>query len=905
MHSTFSLPGTFSVAFFGLSFAWALAAEPVAPDKAAVNPAASPASSGPETTISRPEMPEKHRSFFESYCVECHGEKKQKGKVRLDNISFSVDSLEKAEGWSKVLLSINSGEMPPEDAKQPEKDHKADFLEALSQTMVAARKALTDQGGKITMRRLNRREFQNSIQELLGIKLDVGTLPPDGGSDTFDTVGASLFMSPDQFEIYRQLGKKALDLSFKAASAQIPVQKARFEAEAETLPAVERQVAEFVSIRKRYTRWTRQVDAAARLPENAKIREEITGKNKDHKEKFYLEWAKISGAPSPREFGFPDAIDANMMNGRWESYVPQAADYLTLPKAKSGTYLGVADLHHRWVSLPVPRNWPAGEYKVRACVAAPPDGPVERRFVDFLTDYPSTQVLSTHQVTGTMEKPQILEFTCTVDAESGRRFKFSEKAISGNGDGKGPARDIFRQGFLETRIGPEYAIWIDWVEVEGPFQPAQTAKTVGDVRGQLERFEKKETDSRGFLNTFATKALRGREIAPEFLDQLIAIYNAQTDEGAKPLDALKEALSLLLASPSFLYLAEPAAEGAPRQLTELELATRLAFFLWSSPPDEELIALAKRGELRKPGVLSRQTERLLADERSERFTKSFVAQWLGLARLDFFQFNTRLYRDFDLPTKAASKDEIFETFQALLKNRASLSQLLKSDSVFINGLLAQYYKIPGVVGDEFREVKLPEGSPRGGLLGMAAILAMGSNGEQTSPVERGAWVLRKLLHDPPPPAPANVPQLNRLAGKPLTTRERIALHQEEPQCAQCHRKIDPIGFGLENFDAAGRWRTEDLRPDVPPTNRLINPAGVFHKGAAFRDYFELRDLIAAKPERFARGFTEALVEFALGRPFGFSDEDLANEILGRASKKNFQIAEFIHALVDTKTFHTK
>jgi hypothetical protein len=149
--------------------------------------------------------------------VECHGEKKQKGKVRLDNISFSVDSLENAERWSKVLLSINSGEMPPEDAKQPEKDHKADFLEALSQTMVAARKALTDQGGKITMRRLNRREFQNSIQELLGIKLDVGTLPPDGGSDTFDTVGASLFMSPDQFEIYRQLGKKALDLSFKAA----------------------------------------------------------------------------------------------------------------------------------------------------------------------------------------------------------------------------------------------------------------------------------------------------------------------------------------------------------------------------------------------------------------------------------------------------------------------------------------------------------------------------------------------------------------------------------------------------------------------------------------------------------------------------------------------------------------
>lgn len=903
MHPTLFLPGKFSMAFFGLSLVWTLAAEAVAPDKTAVNPATETEASGAQTAISRPEMPDKHRSFFENYCVECHGEKKQKGKVRVDNISFSLDSLEKAERWSKILLSINSGEMPPEDAKQPDNGAKADFLDALSQTMVAARKSLTDQGGKITMRRLNRREYQNSIQELLGVTLNVGTLPPDGSSDTFDTMGASLFMSPDQFQLFRQLGKKALDESFKAATTQPVVQKARFEAEAETIPVVERQVAEFVSIRKRYTKWTRQVDAAARMPENAQIAAELHEKHKN--EKFYLHWDKIAGAPSPRDFGFPDAIDANIMDARWDTYVPQAADYLTLPKAKSGTYLGVANLHHRWVHLPVPKNWPAGEYKVRARVAAPPDGPAERRFFDFLTDHPSNQVLSTHQVTGTMENPQILEFTCTVDAESGRRFKFSEKAVSGNGDGKGPANDIFREGFQETRIGPEYAVWIDWVEVEGPFEAPKTNAPLADVRDRIERFEKNEIAPRQFITSFASKALRGREIAQEFLDKLVAIYEARAKDGSKPLDAMKEPLSLLLASPSFLYLSEPAAEGSTRQLTELELATRLAFFLWSSPPDEELIGLAKRGDLRKPGVLAQQTERLLADERSERFTKAFVAQWLGLSRLDFFQFNTKLYRNYDLPTKAASKEEVFETFQGLLKKRASLGRLLKSDSLFINGLLAQYYKIPGVTGDHFREVTLPEGSPRGGLLGMAAILAMGSNGEQTSPVERGAWVLRKLLHDPPPPAPANVPQLNRLAGKPLTTRERIALHQEEPQCAQCHRKIDPIGFGLENFDAVGRWRTEDLRPDVPSGNRLINPSGAFHKGAAFRDYFELRDLIAAKPERFAQGFTEAIVEFALGRPFGVSDEDLANEILGRVSKKGFEIPEFIHALIDTKAFHSK
>jgi hypothetical protein len=273
--------------------------------------------------------------------------------------------------------------------------------------------------------------------------------------------------------------------------------------------------------------------------------------------------------------------------------------------------------------------------------------------------------------------------------------------------------------------------------------------------------------------------------------------------------------------------------------------------------------------------------------------------------LDFFQFDERLYPDFDLPTKAAAKEEVFATFKHLLQTKGSLSRLLKTDQAMLNALLARYYDIPGVAGDQFREVALTPDSPRGGLLGMAAILAMGSNGEQTSPVERGAWVLRKLLHDPPPPAPANVPQLNRLSGKPLTTPERIRLHQEDPQCTQCHRKIDPIGFGLENFDAAGRWRTEDGRPGVPRENRAIQPAGAFYKGAAFASYFEMRDLIAAKPERFARGFVEALIEYGMGRPFGFSDEELAEQIVAQCAKQEFKVPEFVHALVQSSSFRSK
>ncbi len=232
----------------------------------------------------------------------------------------------------------------------------------------------------------------------------------------------------------------------------------------------------------------------------------------------------------------------------------------------------------------------------------------------------------------------------------------------------------------------------------------------------------------------------------------------------------------------------------------------------------------------------------------------------------------------------------------------------------VNSLLASYYGIQGVKGDAYQKVSLPKDSPRGGLLGMAAVHLMGGNGDLTSPVERGAWVLRKLLNDPPPPAPANVPALTRLAGKVLTTRERMQAHQEEPQCASCHRKIDPIGFGMENFDAVGQWRTQDSvmatnasgKPDPKSLKTwTIDPASALHNGPAFSDYFGLREAVASKSEAFARGFSTALIEYALGRPCGFSDQPLIDDLLNQTRSKQFALREFIHVLVSSKAFRTK
>lgn len=850
-------------------------------------------------------MPESHRAFFNEYCVDCHGEKKQKGKVRLDDLAFSIDSHLQADRWQKILGAINSGDMPPDDAKQPEPNAKAEFLEALSNAMVVARKTLTDQGGQITMRRLNRREYKNTLRETLGVHVEVGALPSDGGSETFDTVGSSLFMSPDQFEIYRELGRKALDTAFEAAFTPPKIQKAHQEAELQITPGVERELARQVGIRKRYRQWQFAVDAAIRLPENQKVVAELKSKCKDAPDKIYLDWEKISGAASPKDFGFADAEDARTQNSRWEYYVPQGVDYLTQPHVKTGAYLGVRDLPHRSVHLQIPSEWPAGEYKVRVRIAATGKADPSRQFIDFISGQPANQILSSHNVTGSIETPQILEFPLQITKDGIRSFSISEKGIAGNADGKGPAAARFFEVYRANNVGPEYALWVDWIEAEGPFLLGRDQLALDSVRELLTQFEKGELSPAESINAFANRLLRGKAAGPEFLEKLTALYQARLNDGEKPREALKEPLSVLLASPSFLYLAEPAPDGKKRPVDALELASRLSFFLWSSPPDHELLSLARTGELNNAATLSAQVERLLKDPRSRKSFDSFVHQWLGLDRLDFFEFNNSLYPAFDLPTKAAARAEIVETFYRLLQEGDSIRRLLKSDSVYVNALLASYYGIPDVAGDEFRRVQLPKDSPRGGLLGMAAVHAMGSNGEQTSPVERGAWILRKLLHDPPPPPPANVPQLNRLAGKPLTTRERIALHQEDPQCTQCHRKIDPIGFALENFDAVGKWRTEDGRPGIPQNNRAINPAGAFHKGPAFRDFFELREIIANQPERLARGLIEAMVEYALGRPFGFSDEPLAEEILQKARTKDLAVSEFVHALVASSTFKTK
>jgi len=700
----------------------------------------------------------------------------------------------------------------------------------------------------------------------------------------------------------------------------------RVEPEKTINPDNEKEIAQIEDAYKRFTQWQVGVDKAAATPENKAKIAELSKKESaiTHPIHFYRYAHLLNGAPDPGDFGFRDSGKAAAANPNWDrAQLAYRKHYAGLPHRDRGTYLKLAHGTGRIIVPPKKKELPPGSYVMRVRVGAVEGTPAERRFIQ--VGHPQRQIesrnwglegraISTHQVSGTIENPETIEIPLEVTSETPREFAVQEKQPN-NGNLKA-LWDAHNRWKKENGYGHPPAIWIDWVELEGPHS-APKANTRSPLQLVLDRNSSstEQQEARAILTEFANAAFRRVKPETEFIDRLVAIYETRRKVGDSFDEAIRTPLSVILASPGFLYFFEPGDEAERRQLNDRELAVRLSYFLWSGPPDAELLQLAEQNKLHLPEVLRQQVDRLIADPRSNDFVAGFVHQWLDMERLDFFQFDVNLHRDFDESTRAATRKEVYQSFAHLLRDSKDgrLGKLLKSDYVFVNGLLATYYGIEGVTGDEFRKIKLPADSPRGGLLGMAAIHAMGSDGVVSSPVERGAWVLRHLLNDPPPPAPPNVPQISRLEGQILTTRERLLAHQEEAQCASCHRKIDPIGFGLENFNAAGKWRTEDSYQMRDRRGRgvgkrkiwTIDASGAFHKGPAFNDYHELRDLIADREEDFAHGFTEHLIEYALGRPFGFTDEDLANEILVASKDKRYTVSEFIHALVQSKPFQSK
>jgi len=820
-------------------------------------------------------MPNKHRAVLENYCFDCHDSDSAKGGVNLEDLGFAIDSIASAELWQKVLNAMNAGEMPPKKKRQLTAEEKTVFLADLSQQMVVAREGLSDTGGVITMRRLNRREYENTIHDLLGVRVNAEDLPDDANSGGFDTTGNALFFSSDQFEQYLKLAHQAISKAYQ------------FGAEPE----------------RKVTRYQSETGP------NQRFRR--TAAKQQYKQDQAQAWRATKGAKSPAEFGFIDASDVRFHERVYRQQGRIHAAYLKDPRTKTGMTLNLTFTGALISAAGIPGKSPKGNYVLRARVARLPGASEADSFIEFGEMLPTAPngelaLLGCEKVTGTMKVPQIIEFPVSVDGERLQQFGFRQRLHNN----RTAMRSLFLRTWTKTGLGPKPALWVDWIEVDGPIVESWPPKGFTTLFHDGMWLKKNQNDyAKEIIERFAKKAFRIREPAPAYLEKLFALYLAERAAGKRFPQAIQEPLAAILASPGFLYLIEPSPTARGVELSDRELAVRLSYFLWSGPPDEKLLKTAKAGELKSKLVW--HVNRMLNDPRAEEFISSFTHQWLHMERLDFFQFDSRKFEEFDDSVREAARQEVYQTIRSLLDEDRPLSDMLAADHVVVNDLLASYYGLEGVKGSEFRKVSLPANSPRGGLLGMAAIHAMGSDGERSSPVERGAWVLRKLLDNPPPPAPPNVPQLSRLEDKLQSARQMQSAHMEEAQCAQCHRRIDPIGFGLENFDAAGKWRDVEHtearrgRRSIARKQFPINASGTLPDGTEFEDYFELRDAVAKKSAAFERGFTQSLIEYALGRPYGFSDESLRERILRRARKKHGELREFIIALVQSKPFRTK
>jgi hypothetical protein len=442
---------------------------------------------------------------------------------------------------------------------------------------------------------------------------------------------------------------------------------------------------------------------------------------------------------------------------------------------------------------------------------------------------------------------------------------------------------------------------IDYVSLTGPFNVTGPGTTPSRKRIFSCRPAKGADDAvcaRAILSTLARRAYRrpvtDADLAP-ILDQYATGHSAGGFERG-----IEFGVRFILANPKFLFRAEtPVTTAGATRVTDLELASRLSFFLWSSAPDDELLSAAARGTLSQPAVLEREVRRMLRDPRSRALVDNFAGQWLMLRNLKNHIPTPGDYPNFDNELRLAFRQETELFVDSIIRDDRSLLELLTADYTFLNERLARHYGIPGVYGSQFRRVTLPNENRRG-LLGQGSILTVTSYPNRTSPVLRGKWILENILGTPPPAPPANVPALddNKAGEEPKSLRERLELHRRSPACASCHRVMDPLGFSLENFDGIGEWRTKE------PGGR-IDPGGQLADGSSVDGPVALRRALTRKPEMFVRTVTEKLMTYGLGRGMEYTDMPTIRQIARDAGKQDYRFSAIVLGIVRSAPFQMK
>ncbi len=547
----------------------------------------------------------------------------------------------------------------------------------------------------------------------------------------------------------------------------------------------------------------------------------------------------------------------------------------------------------------------AGEYRIRVKLSGlrPANGRAPRLSV-YAADL--DRLLGERDVVAPEDRPTVVEWTVHLPAGT-HMIRISNEA-------PGPGNNLDRGGrhgsrpFLSIRDGREPWQWKLTDEQGLPLWPVLIVDAV-EWEGPLANEAPRDLGpgpARGILERFATRAFR-RPASPAELDRLVALVESETKKGESPAAALKTGLLAVLCAKDFFYLVEGAADRNDPRINAWELASRLSYFLWSAPPDGPLLEAARNGTLGKPEVLRSQVRRLLLDPRIERFAEGFSRQWLRLGKVGMFPPDKKLYPDYDEHLQKSMVRETTAVFGEVLSRNLSLREFLDSGWTMLNARLAEHYGIAGVEGDEFRRVPLAPELRRGGLLTHASILSLTSDGTRHRPVHRGVWVMESILGRSPPPPPANVPPIEPTPAKSpkATLRMKLDAHKSDPNCAACHRKIDPLGFAFDHFDAIGRWRTIETVRDGAGDNPKVDASGELPDGRRFADAAEFKKLLLADVDKFNAAFLEKLATYALRRGLTVDDRAALAELARQSKAADYRLSSIVEALAVSDLFQRR
>jgi hypothetical protein len=778
--------------------------------------------------------------FLKSYCIKCHGPEKQKADRRFDELSLDIAD---SELLQDILDQLNLAEMPPEDETQPSEEELKRVVALLTTTLAKARTEARENVGKVVMRRLNRAEYRNTIRDLFQLKMvdfdPTTTFPADDSTEGFDNVGEGLVTSDYLLRNYLEAARKVAD---KAILPGPRPQMIHYRIGGDAAAGSPQEVLSGVTVDKEWRKEAGRLFIKFRQPLGLPLLD------------------KKRGVPADGEYVIRFSAKAVRRNSRYKDADLRYNSNEPMRLSISIDSRGLGATAHRII----------GEYEI------PDDKVIEIE----------------HRVW--LEKG----FTFHVHWANGPNGSFKRilrKVLPKyNKDALYPIRNP-----PEMYVGSGPELHIQTLGVEGPFYdqwpPAGFAQFFPDPPKKPDASYLDES-----LMRVASAAFR-RPVSREEMGPYLSLARSYLAKNGDVWAAAKYGVRAILTSPNFLYLAETTpSDSKSRKVSNYELATRLAYFLWSSMPDDALRAAADRGELSDPDVLRSHVERMLSDPKSSALTENFVGQWLDLRKLGEMPPDPEKHRAYyEDNLEDAMREETRLFFAHVLDENRSILEFVDSSYTFLNAALARHYGIPDVAHEGFQKVSLKQDSNRGGLLGHGSILTATSNGVETQPVVRGIWVLKNLLGTPPNPPPPDIDPIEPDTRGVATIRQLMEKHRNNPTCYECHRKIDPIGLSLENYDYVGAWR------DRYSKQRPIDSSGELPDGTTIPGPGGIKTFLLDRPEQFTQCLTEKLFVYALGRRLSFADRDDIDQIVSAIPKHNYGFRELIQQIVASEAFHIK